>query len=60
MAINKSKLRSRLTDGHLHDVLRIAKTEMEPDIRGIVANRKQHHKSHANKKRYVELVKNIV
>uniref|UniRef100_UPI0037E99D8B general transcription factor II-I repeat domain-containing protein 2-like n=1 Tax=Semicossyphus pulcher TaxID=241346 RepID=UPI0037E99D8B len=50
MAINKSKLRSRLTDGHLHAVLRIATPEMEPDIRGIVANRKQHHKSHANKK----------
>ena len=60
MAINKSKLRSRLTDGHLHDVLRIATTEMEPDIRGIVANRKQHHKSHANKKRYVDLVTNNV
>jgi len=27
MAINKSKLRSRLTDGHLHDVFRIATTE---------------------------------
>ncbi|CAK6977527.1 EPM2A-interacting protein 1-like [Scomber scombrus] len=52
MAINKSKLRSRLTDGHLHAVLRIATTEMEPDIRGIVANQKQHHKSHANKKRF--------
>ncbi|XP_049457624.1 EPM2A-interacting protein 1-like [Epinephelus fuscoguttatus] len=52
MAINKSKLRSRLTDGHLHAVLRIATTEMEPDIRGIVANRKQHHISHANKKRF--------
>ena len=58
-AINKSKQRSRLTDGHLHAVLRIATTEMEPDIRGIVANRKQHHKSHANKKRYVELVTDI-
>ncbi|XP_077093645.1 general transcription factor II-I repeat domain-containing protein 2B-like [Siphateles boraxobius] len=46
MAINKSKLRSRLTDGHLHAVLRITTTEMEPDIRGIVANRKKHHKSH--------------
>ncbi|KAK7149277.1 hypothetical protein R3I94_008795 [Phoxinus phoxinus] len=50
MAINKSKLRSRLTDGHLHAVLRITTTEMEPDIRGIVANRKQHHKSHCNLK----------
>ncbi|CAK6973260.1 EPM2A-interacting protein 1-like [Scomber scombrus] len=50
MAINKSKLKSRLTDGHLHAVLRIAMTEKEPDIRGIVANRKQHHKSNANKK----------
>uniref|UniRef100_UPI0037E96EB7 general transcription factor II-I repeat domain-containing protein 2-like n=1 Tax=Semicossyphus pulcher TaxID=241346 RepID=UPI0037E96EB7 len=55
MAINKSKLRSRLTDGHLHAVLRIATPEMEPDIRGIVANRKQHHKSHANKKSSEEL-----
>ena len=27
IAINKSKLRSRLTDGHLHDVFRIATTE---------------------------------
>uniref|UniRef100_A0A8C5BW02 SPIN-DOC-like zinc-finger domain-containing protein n=1 Tax=Gadus morhua TaxID=8049 RepID=A0A8C5BW02_GADMO len=35
MAINQSKLRSRLTDSHLHDVLRIATTAMEPDIRGI-------------------------
>ncbi|KAJ4940318.1 hypothetical protein JOQ06_026626 [Pogonophryne albipinna] len=47
MAINKSKLRSRLTDAHLHAVLRIATTEMEPDIKGIVANRRQHHKSHS-------------
>lgn len=46
MAINKSKLRSRLTDDHLHAVLRIATTEMDPDIRGIVANRKQHHRAH--------------
>ncbi|KAJ4942397.1 hypothetical protein JOQ06_012263 [Pogonophryne albipinna] len=47
MAINKSKLRSRLTDAHLHAVLRIATTEMEPDIKGIVANRRRHHKSHS-------------
>ncbi|KAE8278162.1 EPM2A-interacting protein 1 Laforin-interacting protein [Larimichthys crocea] len=46
MAINKSKLRSRLTDDHLNAVLRIATTEMDPDIRGIVANRKQHHRAH--------------
>lgn len=59
MAINKSKLRSKLTVGHLHAVLHIATTEMEPDIRGIVTNRKQHHKSHAAKKRYVDLVTNI-
>lgn len=42
MAINKSKLRSRLTDAHLHAVLRIATTEMEPDIKGIVASRKRY------------------
>uniref|UniRef100_A0A8C7X7E9 Uncharacterized protein n=1 Tax=Oryzias sinensis TaxID=183150 RepID=A0A8C7X7E9_9TELE len=34
MAINNSTLRSRLTDGHLHDLLHIATTEVEPDIRG--------------------------
>ncbi|KAJ3593503.1 hypothetical protein NHX12_005837 [Muraenolepis orangiensis] len=47
MAIDKSNLRSRLTNAHLHAVLRIATTEMDPDIKGIVAYRRQHHKSHS-------------
>ncbi len=45
MAINKSKLRSRLTDVHLQSVLRISTTGMEPDMKKIVASRNQHHKS---------------
>lgn len=41
-----NKMRSRLTD--LHAVFRIATTATKSDI---IANRKQHHKSHANKKK---------
>ncbi|KAK6490688.1 general mRNAion factor II-I repeat domain-containing protein 2-like, partial [Huso huso] len=49
MNINKSKLRSRLTDDHLHSVLRIATTGLEPRLSEIVAGRSQHHKSHASR-----------
>lgn len=48
MAINKSKQRSRMIDAHLHAVLCISRTEMEPDIREIVAKQKQPYKSHCN------------
>lgn len=44
-----NKMRSRLTD--LHAVFSIATTATKSYIRGIIANHKQHHKSHANKKK---------
>jgi hypothetical protein len=36
MKQNKSKFRSRLTDVHLHDVMRIGISNMEPNVNSLV------------------------
>ncbi|KAK2811156.1 hypothetical protein Q5P01_000277 [Channa striata] len=43
---NKSKLRSRMTDGHLCEVLRVSTTKLSPDIPAILQTKGQHHCSH--------------
>lgn len=45
MKLVKSKLRSRLTDAHLHDMLRIGVSDMSPGLSEII-NEKQAHHSH--------------
>ena len=38
MNLNKNKLRSNLTDSNLTNILKIATTELEPDIDKVVKN----------------------
>ncbi|XDV42032.1 hypothetical protein PO909_010784 [Leuciscus waleckii] len=45
MKLMKNPMRSRLTDEHLYQSLRLAVTEMEPDI-GLLTSQKQAHSSH--------------
>uniref|UniRef100_A0A8C9ZUX5 HAT C-terminal dimerisation domain-containing protein n=1 Tax=Sander lucioperca TaxID=283035 RepID=A0A8C9ZUX5_SANLU len=45
MKLMKIPMRSRLTDEHLHQSLRLAMTGMEPDI-GHLTSQKQAHRSH--------------
>ncbi|XP_070405911.1 general transcription factor II-I repeat domain-containing protein 2-like [Nothobranchius furzeri] len=42
MNINKSRMRTRLSDSHLRDVLRIKTTALEPDLDYILQSRSQH------------------
>ena len=42
MKLNKSRLRARLTDKHLHDILRIATTKLRPDIKQLVTKKTCH------------------
>ncbi|XP_042242397.1 general transcription factor II-I repeat domain-containing protein 2B-like [Homarus americanus] len=46
MKLNKSKLRSAMTDDHLEQVLFIATTEATPDFNGLVSNHQRCHPSH--------------
>jgi len=46
MNINKSKLRSNLTDVHLHGLLRISTSELQPDFGGLVKNFSRPQLSH--------------
>nr|XP_057931891.1 general transcription factor II-I repeat domain-containing protein 2 [Doryrhamphus excisus] len=46
MNINKSRMRTRLSDSHLRDVLRIKTTALEPDMDYILQSRSQYHPSH--------------
>lgn len=46
MTLNKSRLRTRLTDRHLCDVLRIATSRLTPDLPAILQSKAQHHCSH--------------
>ncbi|XP_042238726.1 general transcription factor II-I repeat domain-containing protein 2B-like [Homarus americanus] len=46
MKLNKSKLRSAMTDDHLEQVLFIATTEATPDFNGLVSNHQRCHSSH--------------
>ncbi|XP_025420898.1 general transcription factor II-I repeat domain-containing protein 2-like [Sipha flava] len=45
MKINKSKTRSRITNEHLHAVLRVNSTKLEPNI-NVLCQQKQVHSSH--------------
>lgn len=43
---NKSRLRTRMTDSHLCEVLRVSTTKLSPDISAIIQSKAQHHCSH--------------
>ncbi|KAF7654558.1 hypothetical protein LDENG_00068360 [Lucifuga dentata] len=46
MNLNKNLLKSRLSDFHLHDILRISTTAFKPDLACILQPRSQYHPSH--------------
>uniref|UniRef100_A0A3B5LSC0 HAT C-terminal dimerisation domain-containing protein n=1 Tax=Xiphophorus couchianus TaxID=32473 RepID=A0A3B5LSC0_9TELE len=46
LTLNKSRLRTRTTDSHLRDVLRISTTKLTPDLPAILQTKAQHHCSH--------------
>lgn len=46
LTLNKSRMRTKITDSHLHDVLRISTTKFTPDLPAILQSRAQHHCSH--------------
>lgn len=43
---NKSRLRTRMTDSHLCEVLRVSTTKLSPDMSAILQSKGQHHCSH--------------
>ncbi|KAG7524861.1 hypothetical protein JOB18_018063 [Solea senegalensis] len=43
---NKSRLRTRMTDSHLCEVLRVSTTKLSPDMSAIIQSKGQHHCSH--------------
>lgn len=46
LTLNKSRLRTKMTDSHLCDVLRISTTKLTPDLPAILQSKVQHHCSH--------------
>lgn len=46
LTLNKSRMRTKITDSHLHDVLRISTTKFTPDLQAILRSKAQHHCSH--------------
>ena len=46
MNLNKTRVRSRLTDPHLLDILRISTTALKPDLACVLQSRSQFHPSH--------------
>uniref|UniRef100_A0A668SRU7 Uncharacterized protein n=1 Tax=Oreochromis aureus TaxID=47969 RepID=A0A668SRU7_OREAU len=46
LTLNKSRMRTKITDSHLHDVLRISTTKFTPDLPAILRSKAQHHCSH--------------
>lgn len=46
LTLNKSRLRTKMTDSHLRDVLRISTTKLTPDLPDILQSKAQHHCSH--------------
>uniref|UniRef100_A0A096ME44 HAT C-terminal dimerisation domain-containing protein n=2 Tax=Poecilia TaxID=8080 RepID=A0A096ME44_POEFO len=43
---NKSRLRTRMTDSHLCEVLRVSTTKLSPNMSAILQSKGQHHCSH--------------
>lgn len=46
MNFNKNRVRTRLSDSHLRDILRIKTTAFEPDLAYVLQSRSQYHPSH--------------
>ncbi|CAM1292277.1 Uncharacterised protein r2_g143 [Pycnogonum litorale] len=46
MNFNKNRLRSRMSDSHLRDILRISTTALKPDLVSLLKSRSQYHPSH--------------
>ena len=46
MNLNKSKLRNALSDSHLHDILTLSVSQLEPDIKRLVKTKDRLHVSH--------------
>ena len=46
MNMNKDRVRTRLSDSHLRDILRIKTTAFEPDLPHLLQSRSQYHPSH--------------
>ena len=46
LTLNKNKFRTKMTDSHLCDVLRLATTRLTPDLPAIMRAKVQHHCSH--------------
>lgn len=44
--LNKNRLRSKLSDSHLRDILPISATSLKPDLASLLKSRSQHHPSH--------------
>ncbi|KAK2816816.1 hypothetical protein Q5P01_025007 [Channa striata] len=44
--MNKNRLRSRLSDSHLCDILRISTASLKPDLASLLKSRSQYHPSH--------------
>ncbi|KAJ8362383.1 hypothetical protein AAFF_G00376110 [Aldrovandia affinis] len=46
LTLNKSRLRTKMSDSHLRDVLRISTTKFTPDLPAILQSKVQHHCAH--------------
>ncbi|XP_073807411.1 general transcription factor II-I repeat domain-containing protein 2-like [Danio rerio] len=46
MNLNKNRLRSKMSDSHLRDILRISTTAIKPDLVSLLKSRSQYHPSH--------------
>lgn len=46
MNLNKSKLRSQMTDSHLHNILSLSVSQLQPNLEKLLKNKDQLHISH--------------
>ncbi len=46
MNLNKSKLRSKITDSHLHNILSLSVSQLQPNLEKLLKNKDQLHISH--------------